>query len=52
MPQTEPSSPAATPRRFHWRRLVQYRLRTLLIVTTIVAVWLGWWTYAARRQRE
>ena len=32
--------------------MFQYRLRTLLIVTTIIAVWLGWWSYTARRQRE
>ena len=31
---------------------MQYRLRTLLIVTTIVAVWLGWWSHKARQQRE
>lgn len=29
--------------RFHWRRL---------IVRTIIAVWLGWWTHKARQQRE
>ena len=38
--------------RFHWRRLFQYRLRTLLILTTIIAVLLGWWSYKARQQRE
>ena len=52
MPQTEPSEPTATPRRFSWRRLLQYRLRTLLIVTTLVAVWLAWWSHTARRQRD
>ena len=24
-----------------WRRLLQYRLRTLLILTTLLAIWLG-----------
>ena len=42
MPPFEPSPSAATLRRFHWRRLLQYRLRTLLILTTSIAVWLGW----------
>ena len=40
MPKPQPPQPT-NPRRFRWRRLVQYRLRTLLIFTTIVAVWLG-----------
>ena len=39
-------------RRFHWRRLFQFRLRTLLILTTIIAIWLGGWSYKARQQRE
>ncbi|MCE9544483.1 MAG: hypothetical protein K8T25_03020 [Planctomycetia bacterium] len=30
----------------------QFRLRTLLIGTAIIAVWLGWWSYKARQQRE
>ncbi|MCE9547087.1 MAG: hypothetical protein K8T25_16555 [Planctomycetia bacterium] len=34
------------------RRWYQYRLRTLLIVTTIIAIALGWWSYRARQQRE
>ena len=41
-----------TARRFHWRRLFQFRLRTLLILTTIIAVALGWWSHKARQQRE
>ena len=48
MPQSEPPQPAATPRRFRWRRLVQYRLRTLLIVVTLCAAlfaWIGWLSY-------
>ena len=52
MPHSEPSPSAATPRRSSWRRLFQYRLRTLLILTTITAAWLAWWTHTARRQRE
>ena len=52
MYQPRPTSARRHPRRFVWRRLVQYRLRTLLIVTTLVAVGLGWWSYSARRQRE
>jgi hypothetical protein len=44
--------PAAPTRRFRWRRLFQYRLRTLLILTAVIAVWLGWWTNSARRQRD
>jgi len=41
----------ATRPRFNWRRLFQFRLRTLLIVTTIIAVLLGWWSHTARQQR-
>ena len=44
MPQPEQSPPATTPRRFSWRRLFQFRLRTILIVTTIIAVAFGWWS--------
>ena len=51
MPHPEPPQPA-TPHRFRWRRLLQYRLRTLLILTTIVAAGLGWWSHTARQQRE
>ena len=50
MPHPEPPQPYA-PRRFRWRRLVQFRLRTLLILTTVIAVWLGWWSHQARQQR-
>ena len=34
------------------RRWFQYRLRTLLIVMTVAAVPLGWWSYNADRQRR
>lgn len=51
MSASEPTPPASTPRRFRWQRLVQYRLRTLVILTTVIAVWLGWWSHTARRQR-
>ncbi|MCE9544224.1 MAG: leucine-rich repeat domain-containing protein [Planctomycetia bacterium] len=51
MTQAEPSLPAPTPRRYSWRRLFQYRLRTLLALTAIIAVALGWWSYKARQQR-
>ncbi|MCE9556821.1 MAG: hypothetical protein K8T91_26025 [Planctomycetes bacterium] len=52
MPQREPSQPVAAPRRFPLRRMLQYRLRTLLVITTIIAVLFGWWSYKAQRQRE
>lgn len=34
------------------RRRLQYSLRTILLVTTALAVWLGWLTYRAQVQRE
>ncbi|MCE9544497.1 MAG: hypothetical protein K8T25_03090 [Planctomycetia bacterium] len=34
------------------RRWFQFRLRTLLAATTIIAIWLGWWSYKARQQRD
>lgn len=56
MSQTMPCLSTATPpRRFPWRRLLQYRLRTLLILTAVCAVvfaWLGWWKHQASQQRE
>lgn len=52
MPHPEPPRPVATSRRFPWRRLFQYRLRTLLVVTTIVAALFAWWSHNARQQRE
>jgi len=38
MSAAEPSYPAATPRPFRWWRLLQFRLRSLLILMTIIAV--------------
>lgn len=52
MSQIDPSPAVANPRRFRWRRLVQFRLRTVLIVMTIIALALGWWSHKARQQRE
>ena len=51
MPKPEPPQPVATPRRFRWRRLLQYRLRTLLILMTVVAVLFAWGSHKARQQR-
>ena len=31
---------------------MQYRLRTLLILTTICATWVAWWSYKADKQRR
>ena len=38
MTQANPSTPATTPRRFRWRRLLQYRMRTLLILIAVLSV--------------
>jgi len=54
------SSPVASPteksdqpkRKRGWRRLLQFRLRTVLLLTAVVAIWLGWWLHSARQQRE
>ena len=51
MPHSEPPQSAAVPRRVHWRRFLQYRLRTLLIVMVVVFVAMGVWSNSARRQR-
>lgn len=40
------------PHGFCWRRLFQFRLYALLIVTAILAFWMAWWSHTARRQRE
>lgn len=46
MPHPEPPSPAATPRRFSWQRLVQYRLRKLPAQTAHGSGQrIGWVTY-------
>jgi hypothetical protein len=34
------------------RRWFQYRLRTLLLLMTVVAVWMGFWADRARRQEQ
>src|SRR5581483_7950180 len=34
------------------RRRLSFSLRTLLLVVTAIAIWLGWQTYLAREQRE
>lgn len=47
-----PSQPGARSRRFHWRRLFQFRMRTLLLLMAILPPLLGWWSYKARQQRE
>jgi len=49
---TTPPQTTTPVRRFNWRWLFQFRLRTLLILTTIIAVLLGCWSYKARQQRE
>ncbi len=52
-PYESPSAPSKSlHRRYRWRRLLQYRLRTLLAFTAIVATWLGLWSNSARRQRD
>ncbi|MCE9557302.1 MAG: hypothetical protein K8T91_28470 [Planctomycetes bacterium] len=51
MPRSAPP-PNTTARRLIWRRLFQFRLRTLLLLTTIMAIWLGWWSHKALQQRE
>lgn len=52
MHQAEPSPVVPTLCRFRWRRLAQYRLRTLLIGTTLVAVWLAWEVRRENQQRQ
>ena len=46
MPQADPSPPARPKRRWF-----QYSLRTLLILTTVVAALFAWWSHKARRQK-
>lgn len=41
-----------TPPRFRWRRLLQFRIRTLFILMAVLAVLLGWWSWKAERQRR
>lgn len=57
MSQADPSTVGRSPaarQPFPWRRLAQYRLRTLLIFMAVCAVLfalLGWWSHKARQQR-
>lgn len=34
------------------RRFLQFRLRTLIVGTGVIAIWLGWYVNSATRQRE
>ena len=52
MPHPEPPQPAATPRRFRWRRLLQYRLGALLVFYIVIAIWLAWCLRTLLRQGE
>ncbi|MCE9557160.1 MAG: hypothetical protein K8T91_27750, partial [Planctomycetes bacterium] len=52
MSQPVPSLSGAIPRRFPWRRLLQFRLRSILILTTVIAAVLGWWSNRVRPQRD
>src|SRR5689334_9571725 len=49
-PVSSPTAPPTARPRFRWRRLLQFRLRTLLILTTLLCIWFGWWSYMAKRQ--
>lgn len=42
--------PAAS-QRFRWRRLFQFSLSSLLILTTVCAALMAWWSYKAQEQR-
>lgn len=39
---SQSQTPESNSRRFVWRRLLQFRLRTLLIVVTVLSLALGW----------
>jgi hypothetical protein len=43
---------APNSRQFRWRRLFQFRIRSLLILTAVLAVPLGWWGWKIERQRR
>jgi hypothetical protein len=45
----EPPTPAKPKRKRRW---YQYSLRTFLLLITVFAIWLGWLTNEARKQRE
>lgn len=52
-PVAQPTENSDQPRRTRgWRRLLQFRLRVILILTTLIAIWLGWWIHTSRQQRE
>lgn len=48
--QIEPTIEPRTKR--GWRRLFRFRLLTLLILITVIAVLFGWWSHGARQQRD
>ncbi|MCE9554664.1 MAG: hypothetical protein K8T91_15010 [Planctomycetes bacterium] len=53
--KTKAESSTAITERCSWRRLLQYRLRTLLILTTVIAALVGLlarWSYDARQQHQ
>lgn len=53
--QPTPGLSSGSREQFDWRRMLQYRLRTLLILSTILAALfglLGRWTYKAYHQRQ
>ena len=52
LPARSETDATETPRRFLWRRLVRFRLRTLFAFTAIVAAALAWWSHSARQQRD
>src|SRR5262245_61194256 len=55
MPQAERSTVGPSPagaQRFRWRRLFQFSLSSLLILTTICAALIAWWLYKAQQQRQ
>lgn len=43
-------SSASRPRRFSWRGLLRYRLRTLLLLVTASAIGFAWWSYIVKQR--